>query len=138
MKYLSIIILITLLILLQSCGSSKSSAGNNEAGIQQVETNGNNTSSYQNLADYLRRLPSVRVTGSGDNINVNIRGSSSFTSDTRPLYVVDGQPRGTSYAEVNRSIDISEIASVRVLTDSDAAAYGVRGANGVIEITLKR
>lgn len=93
---------------------------------------------YRDLADYLRRIPGVQVTGAGDNINVQIRGTSSFTSETRPLYVVDGQIRGNSYYDVNRSLVMSEVANIRVLKDSDAASYGARGANGVIIIDLKR
>lgn len=93
---------------------------------------------FRDLADYLRRIPGVQVTGAGDNVNVQIRGTSSFTSETRPLYVVDGQIRGNSYYEVNRYITMSEVANIRVLKDNDAASYGARGANGVIIIDLKR
>lgn len=93
---------------------------------------------YRNLADYLRRLPGVQVRGAGENIHVQIRGVSSFESETRPLYVVDGIIMGNSYAEVNRLLNMHDVSSIRVLIDSDAGSYGVRGANGVIEITLKR
>ena len=120
---------------LHGCASTDSATNDGTNGNEEVTSD---SSGYRELADYLRRVPGVRVTGSGDNIRVSIRGTSSLTSETRPLYVVDGQIRGNSYYEVSRSIDMSEVENVRVLTGSEAAAYGVRGANGIIEIELKR
>lgn len=131
-----IITFLLVMVGMQGCAS-------NEKAIEGVilETDTDEIISYGNyrdLADYLRRIPGVQVTGAGDNVNVQIRGTSSFTSETRPLYVVDGQIRGNSYYDVNRSIVMSEVANIRVLKDSDAASYGARGANGVIIIDLKR
>lgn len=117
---------------LSGCSASKSASG------ESVGTQNSDSSTYQELADYLRRIPGVRVSGSGQNVQVLVRGTSTFGSDNRPLYVVGGQVRGTDYNEVNRSVEISEVRAVRLLTGSDAAAYGMRGANGVIEIDMKR
>lgn len=135
MKYVTIILFLFLLIGLQSCGTSGSTS---DSGVRSESNVQESQDSFRELVDYLQRIPGLRITGSGNNINVLVRGTSSFTSETNPLYVVDGAPRGTNYSEVNRSLNISEIRSVRLVTGSDAAAYGVRGANGVIEITLKR
>lgn len=93
---------------------------------------------YRNLVDFLHRLPGVNVTGPATNPTVTIRGISSFTSNIEPLYVIDGQSAGTDYSTVNRMLNVRDIAHVRVVTGSDASIYGVRGANGVIEITTKR
>lgn len=135
MKYVSMLILLCLpLVLLQSCGSSEST----QNGSIIVSEPGVDYSEYRDLADYLRRLPGVQVRGAGNNVHIQIRGTSSFESETRPLYVIDGRIMGNSYAEVNRFLNMNEVSSIRVLTDSDAGSYGVRGANGVIEITLKR
>ncbi|TVQ05384.1 MAG: hypothetical protein EA359_03270 [Balneolaceae bacterium] len=133
-KYFAIIVLFSVFIALQGCGTSESASRDRAVEVD----SDSDTTNYQELADYLRRLPGVRVTGSGQNTTVQVRGTSSFSSDTRPLYVVDGQVRGTDYTEVNRFIDINEVKSVRLLTGSDASAYGMRGANGVIEIVMKR
>lgn len=66
--------------------------------------------------------------------NIQIRGLSSLSSTSDPLYVVDGIP----YAD-NPNIAPSQIASIDVLKDAaSAAVYGVRGSNGVILITTKQ
>jgi TonB-dependent SusC/RagA subfamily outer membrane receptor len=94
--------------------------------------------SMLSLADYLRRVPGVLVTGSGVNTRVEIRGVSSFLLNTEPLYVIDGQEVGTRYADAARMVPVQQIDYVRVLKGSDAAIYGVRGANGVILIVTKK
>jgi TonB-dependent SusC/RagA subfamily outer membrane receptor len=131
-----IVVFLLMIIGIQGCATTDTVS----EGIV-LDTDTDDIISYENfrdLADYLRRIPGVQVTGAGDNVNVQIRGTSSFTSETRPLYVVDGQIRGNSYYEVNRYITMSEVANIRVLKDNDAASYGARGANGVIIIDLKR
>ncbi len=83
------------------------------------------------------RLAGVQVTnteGSPDSeIRIRVRGGTSLTSDSDPLYIVDGFP-------VQSIVDIapSDIESIDVLKDaSSTAIYGSRGANGVIIITTK-
>lgn len=96
-------------------------------------------SNYHNsLADYLHRVPGIHVTGSQNNRTVTVRGISSFTSNIQPLYVIDGQPVGSNYGEVNRMINVKDINYVRVLKDADASIYGVRGGNGVILIVTNQ
>ncbi|MDX1640178.1 MAG: TonB-dependent receptor plug domain-containing protein [Balneolaceae bacterium] len=92
---------------------------------------------YQNLADYLRQVPGVNVRGSGDNVSINIRGVNSINAPTTPLFVIDGHTIGQSYTEANRMINPEDIDYVRVLKGVDAAIYGVRGGNGVVEIVIK-
>lgn len=134
MRTISAIIFLGIAIAFQGCGT----AGTTGTAKQNHTIEEGITTEYRELADYLRRVPGVRVTGSGNNVQVQIRGTSSLTSETRPLYIVDGQNWGSSYYEVNRALNIHEVSNVRVLTGSDAAAYGVRGANGVIIVELKR
>ncbi len=83
------------------------------------------------------RLAGVQVAnteGSPDSeIRIRVRGGTSLTSDSDPLYIVDGFP-------VQSIVDIapSDIESIDVLKDaSSTAIYGSRGANGVIIITTK-
>ncbi|GAB4248174.1 MAG: TonB-dependent receptor [Ekhidna sp.] len=82
----------------------------------------------------------------GGGIKVRIRGASSITADSQPLFVVDGIPITTANtgdpteAVSNPLSDINpnDIQSVEVLKDASAAAiYGSRAANGVIIITTK-
>ncbi|MDP4247160.1 MAG: SusC/RagA family TonB-linked outer membrane protein, partial [Bacteroidota bacterium] len=83
------------------------------------------------------RVAGVQVTNNGspgtDPI-VTIRGISSISYSSNPLYVVDGFPTGDL-----STIDTRDIESVDVLKDASAAAiYGSRGSNGVIMITTKK
>lgn len=65
---------------------------------------------------------------------MRIRGTSSITSGSDPLYIIDGvQTYSTN------DINPSDIESFTVLKDaSSAAIYGSSGANGVVLITTKR
>ncbi|MBV4355691.1 SusC/RagA family TonB-linked outer membrane protein [Pinibacter aurantiacus] len=65
---------------------------------------------------------------------VAIRGISSISFASDPLYVIDGFPTGNI-----SSFDSRDIESVEVLKDASAAAiYGSRATNGVIIITTKK
>jgi TonB-dependent SusC/RagA subfamily outer membrane receptor len=83
----------------------------------------------------------------GQGIKVRIRGTSSISANSQPLYVVDGLPvTSTSLSDptndpTNPLADINpnDIESVEILKDASAAAiYGARAANGVILITTKK
>ena len=84
--------------------------------------------------------------GAGASAKVLIRGVSSISAGTDPLYIVDGVPIQsgvvtTSYMEANALSDINpaDILSIDVLKDAAATAlYGSRAASGVIIITTKQ
>ncbi|NNF32612.1 MAG: TonB-dependent receptor [Saprospiraceae bacterium] len=82
------------------------------------------------------RLSGVQILsngGPGAGFDVRIRGISTFSSGTSPLFVVDGQQ-----LENIDNIDPNDILSLEVLKDgATAAIYGSRGANGVVLITTK-
>jgi TonB-linked SusC/RagA family outer membrane protein len=83
------------------------------------------------------RVAGVQVTNNGspgtDPI-VRIRGISSISYASNPLYVIDGLPTGDL-----STIDTRDIETVDVLKDASAAAiYGSRATNGVIIITTKK
>ena len=107
-------------------------------------------------------VPGVQVTTSsalgGSAIRVRIRGTSSVSANSEPLYVIDGipiesgeistsQPGGgiqewnlqqAANTNVLASLNPADIESMEVLKDAAAAAiYGSRGANGVVLITTK-
>ena len=66
--------------------------------------------------------------------SIRIRGTSTITAGSEPLYLVDGVPT-TATNEINPA----DIESISVLKDASAAAiYGASGANGVVLITTKR
>jgi TonB-linked SusC/RagA family outer membrane protein len=65
---------------------------------------------------------------------VRIRGVSSISFASDPLYVIDGFPTGNLV-----HFDSRDIETVEVLKDASAAAiYGSRATNGVIIITTKK
>ena len=83
------------------------------------------------------RVPGLSVTNNGSPGTeplVAIRGISSISYASNPLYVIDGFPTGDL-----ATFDTRDIESVDVLKDASAAAiYGSRATNGVIMITTKK
>ncbi len=71
----------------------------------------------------------------GDSV-INLRGVSSLSGSTEPLFIIDGVP----VDEDNfRSLNPNDIESLSVLKDAGATAiYGNRGANGVVLIKTRR
>lgn len=84
--------------------------------------------SYNTIYDMIRgEVPGVQVMGE----SITIEGISSLHMSSEPLFVVNGIP-------VN-SIDFispTMVRSIEVLKGSETSFYGLRGANGVIVITL--
>lgn len=84
------------------------------------------------------KIAGVLVTKTGGDPNagftVRIRGAAGFSSDTQPLYVIDGVPNVDP-----TTLAPEDIESYSVLKDaSSAAIYGSQGSNGVILITTKK
>jgi TonB-dependent SusC/RagA subfamily outer membrane receptor len=95
----------------------------------------------------------VQVTQSsgtpGGGISVRVRGSTSISASNRPLFVVDGVPVEDgqlalrSFGGQNDNalalLNPNDIERIDILKDANAkAAYGSRGANGVVLVTTKR
>ncbi len=113
--------------------------------------------SIQNLLQ--GRAPGVQVQAGdgapGSAVNIKIRGTSSLTGSSEPLYVVDGIVMNSASADVSMKgagsnnnftqgqngltgINPQDIASIEILKDASATAiYGSLGANGVVLITTK-
>ena len=90
------------------------------------------------MAELLRRQSSLTVTGSGDNINVQIRGSRSFNSTNEPLYIIEGRRMGHDYRSI-AGIAPADVKRINVIRDpAELSSYGVGASNGVIEIFLKK
>lgn len=105
------------------------------------------------------QIPGLAVMKSSGEVGsvpiVKIRGTSTLTGNTSPLWVVDGvvleDPVPLTPAELNTpdlvnrignslsGINPQDIESITVLKDASASAiYGVRAAGGVIVLTTKR
>jgi TonB-linked SusC/RagA family outer membrane protein len=100
------------------------------------------------------KIAGVQITNSsgavGASSRVVLRGVSSLTGDNQPLYVVNGVPlESGNYGNAGSTggadmpngvsdINADDIESISVLKGPAAAAlYGVRAANGVIQIQTK-
>lgn len=96
-------------------------SGKNESKIQ----------GYRDIYDYLEsRVAGVMVT---TDRRIVIRGVNTVNGSTDPLILVDGQE-----IQDLSSISPNDVKAVEVLKDGSAAIYGMRGANGVVVITLKK
>ena len=98
----------------------------------------------------------------GGGVNVNLRGQSTLTGSTQPLYVIDGvivnndanqsgidvvtaatgagssRPQGQPTNRIG-DINPNDIESIEVLKGASAAAiYGAKASNGVVIIKTKR
>lgn len=135
MKRLNIgigVALSAILFLSIGCASSGSTSQGSEKIGSAYNTN------YWTLEDFLRRASGVELSGHGENIQVYIRGNNSIGNpDNQPLFVVDGQKAGRSFAQVSSMFAQGDIVSVTVLPAGLASQYGMQGNYGVIEIKSK-
>lgn len=91
------------------------------------------------LKDYLRRISGIQVTERGGQVRVVLRGATSVTGDNSPLFVVDGTQVGTSYQDLENSVDIRDVDFIQVMRSSEAmTTYGMRAANGAIIVHTKK
>ncbi len=90
------------------------------------------------LADAMRgKAAGVQITQDdgtpGSSFTFRIRGASSISAGSTPLFVIDGVLQ-----ENADNISPGDVESIEILKDaSGTAMYGARGANGVVMITTK-
>lgn len=131
---------------------------NLSSSISKVDTELLNNAAAPSFESMLQgRAAGVQVTtGSalgGSAVSIRVRGTSSISASSEPLYVIDGVPIETGSINESLSGDLqtagqtnilaslnpNDIASLEILKDAAAASvYGSRGANGVVLITTKR
>jgi len=87
----------------------------------------------ESLQGKVAGLDITRASGQpGADVNIQLRGTRSFTANGNPLFIINGLPG--DYATLNPY----DIESIEVLKDaSSTAVYGSAGSNGVIIITTK-
>ncbi|WP_421804144.1 mucoidy inhibitor MuiA family protein [Flagellimonas sp.] len=96
--------------------------------LDEVVVTGYGTGAVASVAP--ERLLMGKATG------VTIRGASSPTTSSEPLYIIDGVPVDDF---MEGDLDENEIQQMEVLKgDTATAIYGNRGANGVVVITTKK
>ena len=90
---------------------------------------------YNTVFELLRAEPGVMVSpggGNGEMPKIYIRGISTNSDQTQPLFVVDG-----IITENVTYLRPEDIYSVEVLKDGTSSIYGVQGQNGVIMFRTK-
>lgn len=126
--------------------------------VAQLEGSKVNSVQTPNLINALSgKIPGVDVGNTANGVagtkRIVIRGESSLTGNTNPLWVVDGIPINTTslgglasntpeggydYGDGLTGINPDDIESISVLKGNAAAAlYGSRASNGVILVTTK-
>ena len=88
----------------------------------------------------LARVPGLTLLRTDDGRQIlHLRGTTSFMGDEEALIVVNGIALGPNATGNLRAINPQDIESITVLRDAaSTAAYGSRGANGVILIRTKQ
>lgn len=103
-----------------------------------AEDLGREVTSFEDLLQGVAGVTVRRLTNGG--ISLRIRGSSSFSSDGEPLYVINGVPIRAAPGQALMGVNPRDITRIDVLKDAGATSiYGSRGANGVVLIfTVRR
>jgi TonB-dependent SusC/RagA subfamily outer membrane receptor len=110
--------------------------------VASLESEEESGGSFATMVDMLRgRVPGLQIAeGPDGQITVRIRGDQSVYFNAEPLLVVDGVSVAPySFSSTLRAMNPGDVRSIRVLKDTGStSSYGIRGAHGVILISLKR
>lgn len=125
-------LIIFLMLLIASCGSSNSASKIAANELREELNNRNRTS--MTLMDLLRQKPGVFMSRG---VPVLMAAANSFNGEKsfEPLYVVNGFIVGNSFRDLRVLIDPNSVKSIKVVKVAEASKYGSRGGNGAIEIT---
>ena len=89
-------------------------------------------SGFRTVSEVLKNCVSGIIVQEGmTGSSIRIRGINSINSSNEPLFVVDGV--AMQGGDIDATVPVETVESIVVL--KDGGGYGVRGANGVIEIT---
>ncbi|BAX78433.1 TonB-dependent receptor plug domain-containing protein [Labilibaculum antarcticum] len=98
----------------------------------------NENNNYDRMSSIFQVIQAVNPTAQVGSVNgvesvfLNSRGANSISSGEHALILVDGV-----VTEQISGLSPAQVKSVKVLIGNEAAAYGSRGANGVVLISLK-
>lgn len=81
------------------------------------------------------RVAGVQITGVEPNVRVVIRGISSISGSSQPLFLLDGTPTDISTIS---NIPVNDIETVEILKGAEAAIFGSRGGGGVMAVYTHR
>ena len=102
-----------------------------------AEDLGREVTSFEDLFQGLAGVTFRRLGNGG--ISVRIRGSSSLSSDSEPLFVINGVIIRAPPGQALMGVSPRDITRIDVLKDAGATSiYGSRGANGVVLVFTAR
>ncbi|MFN3849414.1 MAG: TonB-dependent receptor plug domain-containing protein [Spirosomataceae bacterium] len=106
-------------------------------GRADASINVENTYGAVSIFDLIRgRVAGVQVSGDPMNPSIQIRGISSISLSTEPLFLLDGVP---VTKETLLSVNVFDVEKIDVLKSAATTSmYGSQGANGVISVLTKR
>lgn len=125
---------------LTSCAvNQESPATAGQTTDQERTIDGRGETFANDLTAYFRGISRLDVRGVGPRGSIRMRGDNGILNTSgRPLFVIDGVPNGYSYRMLYNSLNVEDIASVKVLNGvSQTNRYGNQASGGAIEITLK-
>jgi len=115
-------------------GTKKGSSGSDESPKRLFDSNRGGPTD-QILANYLRTIPRLKVSGSPGNYFVTNSVSSTFQGDKRPLFVLDGVQVGRDFNRITSMVQLQSISSIEFIRANQATfKYGEAGRNGVVMI----
>ncbi|KPM32039.1 Hypothetical protein I595_1687 [Croceitalea dokdonensis DOKDO 023] len=123
--------LLLILMLGISCQTTKT-AGNTDLRDDLEEKNRGNFS----LLNQIRQQPGI-ILRNGVPVLLKANNSLAPENTGEPLYVLNGQILGNSIRLADEAINNFMVKEIKVLSGPDAAIYGSRGGQGVIEITVE-
>lgn len=121
-------------------GSSKK-IGNKVGAVTTVKSDIVKNSASQSPLDRLQgQVAGMQVLTSGgvagdNSVSMKIHGKGSLSTDSEPLFIIDGIQSNSSMV---MNLNPNDILSISVLKDaSSTSIYGSLGANGIVYITTK-
>lgn len=91
------------------------------------------------LIDHLRKVSGLTIMYNGSDYAIFMRGLSSINGENNVLFAVNGIPVGHRYIDLTNSVDVHDVKDIRLLRGTmGSQLYGMRGSNGVVEITTKK
>ena len=125
-----LLFLSVLILAIYSCGSTKTTE--TKSNIQ--EENDARNRGQISLLTRIRQQPGIVLKNGVPVVNKASNTVSSF-GNSEPLYVLNGQIIGNSFARIDQLIDNFNVKKIKVIAGPETSYYGTQGAKGVIEIT---
>jgi hypothetical protein len=129
----SLIFCSLIFVLLSGCSTTEKAHTDFERG-----TDLNEIHTALSILDHLKRISGLNIDDRGGDIHISMRGVHTVSGENNVLFVLNGRQIGNRYSDLENSVDVNDIEDIRLIRGTmGAQLYGIRGANGVVEITTK-